>query len=198
MCAFDVSMSRPAQCQRSDRTIAPQALGGISPEGTMRVTTTAWQKKLSVSAESQVAPTRRLRRLLVISAAIATCIYGSLLGRAEASCTPSIIYSYDTAGRLNCVYNVCTAQGVNYTYDPDGDVQSITSATSCQQNTMRSLSAKKALASSRSLPGVTSRPARLSSKVGRVVAVAGEKQRNRTASPAGHNTKGKPLAVSLR
>jgi hypothetical protein len=142
-------------------------------------------------------------RLQVLTLAVASfawlCGSPGLVSEVQATCTPSIIYAYDTAGRLSCVYNVCAANGVNYNYDSDGNVLSIATATSCQQNTMRSVSANKALASSGGISGVTTRHADHPSKVARVAGAGGEKQRNlKVTAHNKHQAKEKPLAVSLR
>lgn len=162
-------------------------------------TTSTREEPVAVSTNRHIPRSPRLPvplRLLIVAAAATACLCGSIVSEAQASCSPSIIYAYDSAGRLSCVYNVCTAQGVNYNYDSDGNIMSITTATSCQQNTMRSVSANKALASSGGIPGVTTRHADRSSKVARVASAGGEKQGN--AAHSGHQSKEKPLAVSLR
>lgn len=140
-------------------------------------------------------------QVLILAVASFAWLCGSpgLVSEVQATCSPSIIYSYDTAGRLNCVYNVCAANGVNYNYDSDGDVLSIVTATSCQQNTMRSVSTNKALASSGGIPSATTRYANHPSKVARVASAGGERQRNlKTPAQNKHQAKEKPLTVSLR
>lgn len=164
-------------------------------------TTTTREEPAAVSTNRHIR-SRRLPvplRLLILAAAVTACLCGSIVRGAQASCSPSFVYSYDSVGRLSCVYNVCAAQGVNYNYDSDGNVKSITSATGCTQNTMRSVSPDKALASSRGFHGVTTRHADRSSKVARVANAGGAKQRNvRATAHSGHQSKEKPLAVSLR
>src|SRR5271168_2797427 len=75
-------------------------------------------------------PSVRLQILTLAAASFAwLCGSPGLVSEVQATCSPSIIYAYDTAGRLSCVYNVCAANGVSYNYDSDGNITSIATAT---------------------------------------------------------------------
>lgn len=81
---------------------------------------------------------------VAIAFGAATLIFAGIPSIAQAG---SISYAYDAAGRLTCVYNGA-GQGVNYNYDAVGNLLSITAATGCAQNTMRSVKKTTAVASS--------------------------------------------------
>jgi hypothetical protein len=113
---------------------------------------------------------------------------------------PDTSYTYDCAGRLSCVYDDCTGAGVIYTYDSDGNILSITTATtSCQQNTC-SIITNKDFASSQKVPALTTRPAAHGNPtVARTARAIGDKLKNLGATAhTKHQPEDKRLAVAVR
>jgi hypothetical protein len=77
-----------------------------------------------------------------------------LIGDTSSAFAGNISYAYDAGGRLICVFDNTAGHGVNYNYDPVGNVTSITTATGCAQNTMRIKNKASALAKNSSPPAM--------------------------------------------
>ncbi len=97
-------------------------------------------------------PLDRLRpRLSPLLCFKSTCVISGilaslLLGGSATAIAGNISYAYDAGGRLVCVFDNNAGNGVNYSYDPVGNITSITTATGCAQNTMRTVSKNTAIA----------------------------------------------------